>query len=320
MAERRFVSKELWWSFGSIPLLDSFLRGVAGEFSVSRLIVLILVGLLLAAVAQAWRGTGALVIGEHGLRIERLPGMRADSRILPWHELRRAKLDISNDVWALLCERHDGVIERVALGGFTTERLFPLIAEHVELDLSAQDTWVPPGQRPVSLSVRVFQLILLFIATGVLTFLAEGMLVRGWHPPSMPLWLAVFTMPLASFAIARWFRRDGKPDFVQDGIVGGVLVGLVLVWTAMVLNRALTEAVPLRTEQATLRLVVGDDGVRKPVVELVDAVRIGFPPYLADDFPDVQNGAVYRIHVRRGLFGDVAIMPEAVERIGEEGR
>ena len=35
--------------------------------------------------------------------------------------------------------------------------------------------------------------------------------------------------------------------------------------------------------------------------------------FLAGDIPDVQNGTRNRIRVQRGLFGDVAIVPQAVE-------
>ena len=309
--ERRFVSRGFVVGLMLAVFAVCFVLAIPDREGKRALSGLFVWGVVQGLVSQLRFGTGALVLDELGLRIERLPGVRVLSRFLPWHVMRRAWLEIDrDDSWILHVERDDGSVEQVSLHGIVPrDELFALIAQHVELDVSAQDGWVPYDQRPFNM--RILKLVLLFIATGALTFIAEAALVRGWHPTSTPLWLVVFTMPLASVAITWWFRRDGKPDAMQDGIVGGVLVCLVLVWTAVVLNRALTEFVPLRSEQATLRLVEMDYGMRKPVVELAEGVRISFPQRLADDFFALQDGAIHRIRVQRGLFGDVAIWPEA---------
>ena len=268
---------------------------------------------LLWRAISPWRGEGSLQVDADGLTIAPLLLRRWFTWRRSWAEIAELELDHLGLEPALRLREHTGRWRRLRLaqlGDLTA--ILNALRQYRELD----DAVVRAGAREAEAVGRrtAEMMIVAVLLVGLLAYFMTS--THGWHPVWGD-WREIFliTMSLAVlFAAWRMHGLSRRRPWTQM-LLAGSFFGVALSGALILGNRTYTEQAPREEVPVLLRLA--ETNARDQVWRAVEPSAM---PALADFTVGghwrgyesrLAAGQVYRVRVQRGLFGDVAIPPDA---------
>ena len=319
MPEQRFRSKfakSPAWILAIAMFFMMWITGSAADNSFELFlpsVLLVVPAVVLFCHPQG--GSGALVVNEHGMRVEPLLGAQRFAQRLVWADVRSLELEQQGVQTMLRIVCHDCRVLHWPIEAYgPTGPIVAAIRTHFDFDPVVlqpnQGFGADIGQRPLYVIVLAFACLLLVLAI-------EHMGLRAWHTPSGFLFaLFLVVMPFAIVASGLWIRRDRKAHPWLAAVFAGALAGIFLALALQSGNRLLTEAGWRTEERAEFRLEsTGRYGQRWapadpqawPFDEGYFEISKGWPGYDAR----LEAGHSYRLTVWRGALNDIAFPLEA---------
>ena len=310
---QRFAARDADWRKRVDDLLWGLtMLAIFWPWQVLGVVVSMLALAVVILVLLAWGRPQAIEVDTQALRVVRRWPLRR--RTFAWSDLRR----IDYEDGGLRLVQADRRVVQLGLGNFPDRAaLLGAVRQHF-----AFDPWLPvaplrPASRPCEWGVRHYAIRWGLLLGIVFIRWAESVLLHGLHSGNLPLLstpsVVVFGLFLFWPPVRAWLEKSHVP-----------LALLLLCMAVYAGNRVVTER---SGQEVSAVLLVGEAGDRYQswrVLEPPELVR-DRALWVGGDWPGFdasrQAGVRYRVNVRQGWFGDVAIMPEALraaERIGEE--